>query len=204
MRFSEARLIVFAKAPVAGRVKTRLIPALGEEGALQLHQKMIEYTLQKVCAESLAPVELWSDCLDNEFIQSCAERFPVELHLQQGADLGERMQHAFLDVLQRSQYAVLIGTDCPDLSSKEIEQALTWLQHGEQAVLGPAVDGGYVLIGLQTVYPQLFEKINWGSDSVLAMTRERLYSAATQFKELPVMVDVDLPSDLKHLPAFTV
>ncbi|MEO6697527.1 MAG: TIGR04282 family arsenosugar biosynthesis glycosyltransferase, partial [Gammaproteobacteria bacterium] len=147
---SDARIMVFAKAPVAGTVKTRLIPALGAHGAAALHTTLTRHSIATAVNAPLCPVELWcSPDAHHPFFAQCQKDFGVTLQQQQGNNLGERMAQAFDTVLQQHPYAVVIGTDCPTLTTQDLRAALNALHEGFDAVIGPAEDGGYVLIGLR-------------------------------------------------------
>jgi len=191
------RLLIFAKAPLPGLAKTRLIPALGAAGAAALQQRLIRRTLATAAQSGLA-TELWChpDCAQ-PFFAACAGEVTVELRSQQGADLGERMHHAFVTA---DAPALLIGTDCPALSAQDLCAAAAALNADHDAVLGPAADGGYYLIGLRRPLAELFRDMPWGTDAVLARTRQRLHAAGLRWQELPTHHDIDTPTDLIHLP----
>lgn len=198
--FPNARVLIFAKAPVAGEVKTRLIPPLSAAGAAQLHARFIRRTLSVVCDSNLCPVQLWcSPQPHHPFFVDCRQSFPVSLHTQRGADLGERMRQAAASALAETNYALVIGCDCPALTAVYLRQALTALKKGYNAVLGPAEDGGYVLLGLQHADPELFSDIAWGTAAVLDSTRRRLRRLKRRWHELAVQWDVDRPEDLLRL-----
>ncbi len=196
------RLIVFARAPVPGAAKTRLIPALGAAGAARLHRRLVTHALAAACAAAPGRVELW--CAPNArhpFFAECARRFGVALFAQRGADLGERMHAAMLAGGSASgpgACSVLIGSDIPDLSPDYLRDAIASLER-HQVVLGPAEDGGYVLIGLQRPAPRLFAGIAWGGPTVLAVTRERIATLRLSCFELPALWDLDRPEDLARL-----
>ncbi len=198
-----ACIIIFAKAPEVGKVKTRLIPALGAQGAANLHEQLLRHTLVTATEAHLCPVQLWyaSSPLSqpHPFFISCQNDFPVSLHEQCGNDLGERMHHALTAALQKYAYAVVIGADCPALTAAYLQQALEALQQGSNVVLGPAEDGGYVLIGARQSHPDLFSGVAWGTASVLNETRARLHDLAWQWQELAELWDVDRPEDLSRL-----
>ena len=198
-----ACIIVFAKAPEAGKVKTRLIPALGAQGAATLHEKLVRHTLVTVTQANLCAIQLW--CAPSPslpFFERCQNDFSVSLHEQSGNDLGERMHHAITIALQKYTYAIIIGTDCPALTTPYLYQALDALQHGASVVLGPAQDGGYVLIGASQSHPRLFSGIAWGTASVLNETRAHLRELKWQWQELTELWDVDRPEDLPRLDIF--
>ncbi|MDM8567211.1 TIGR04282 family arsenosugar biosynthesis glycosyltransferase [Candidatus Halobeggiatoa sp. HSG11] len=188
-------LQIFAKAPIAGKAKTRLIKTLGEQGAAYLHQKLVKYCLQKF--GHIFSVQLW--CYPDElhsFFTECKTKFNISLHQQHGYDLGERMANALASTVPHP--TVLIGTDCPSLTVAILQEAFTALQQ-YQVVLGPAEDGGYVLIGMQQQLPELFVDIPWGSSLVLETTRSRLRDLQLSWYELPIQWDVDRPDDLPRL-----
>lgn len=192
-------LIVFARNPVPGRVKTRLIPALGAEAATRLYTTMLERTLNTATALG---IDLALCC--DELGAACAHyanKAGATLQRQQGSDLGERMQHAFDRELQTTSHAVLIGTDCPGITTDYIESAFTALQ-SHDAVIGPAMDGGYVLIGLNQPRQALFKAIDWGTNAVLDQTRERYHQLSLKVFELEARHDIDTADDLLHYPEY--
>lgn len=202
MRFPDARLIVFAKAPQPGAVMTRLQGRLGPEGAARLHAALVRRTLAVACGTGLCPVELWcAPAADNPFFTRCADEFGVILRPQRGGDLGERMHHALAAVLQQAPYAVLLGTDCPSLTEDDLRNALACLDEGSDAVMAPAEDGGYVLLGVRRVHRSLFTDVPWGTDRVLAVTRQRVERLRWRRRELRLQWDVDRPEDLQRLAA---
>ncbi len=192
---------VFAKAPEPGRTKTRLIPLLGAEGAAALHARMARDTLQCLTAHPDLAVELWCHPHDHHpFFEDCRRRFDVPLFRQRGGELGARMDHALHHGLDRQPHALLVGTDCPGLRADDLLEAGRALQAGADAVLGPALDGGYYLIGLRRPRPRLFRDMPWGSARVLDLTRHRLRQAGLRWHELTPRADVDRPEDLRHYP----
>lgn len=200
VRFPRSRLLLFAKAPVPGTVKTRLVPALGEAGAARLHARLVEHALAVAAGSGLAPVELWcAPATDHPFFAACAAAHPVRLRPQRGGDLGERMHHALAAALEEAESAVLMGSDCPAIDGGYLAQAFVALEEGADLVLGPAADGGYVLVGLRRPQPPLFRDIPWGGAEVLARTRERAHSLGLTVRELPELWDVDRPEDLARL-----
>jgi len=201
-RTTETRVIVFARAPVAGTAKTRLIPLLGAERAATLQQMLIERALATACLAAVGPVELWCapSALD-PLCAACAQRHGVDAVSQCDGDLGARMQHAAAAALAVTGRILIIGTDCPALTPAELRLAADRLDARHDAVLIPAEDGGYVLIGLKWWNPRLFSDIAWGSDQVLATTRARLAELRWRWHELPPSWDVDRPPDFARLRA---
>ena len=192
----EPALIVFARAPEPGRVKTRLAPLLGERGAARLHALMVEKTLRTAQAAGFEGLYLYcAPGTEGEFFKKMQTRFGVRLLTQGRGDLGDRMFRA----LRRHSRAILIGSDCPALRPSDLRAAASALRAGADAVLAPAEDGGYVLIGLQRVSWRLFEGIPWGGPQVLAQTRRRLEALRWRWRELRTLWDVDRPEDVARL-----
>ncbi len=197
MRFPRARLLIFAKAPEPGAVKTRLIPRLGAQAAADLARHLLLQTVERHARARLCPIQLWcAPDTRHPLFAALAAEFRLTLHAQGEGDLGRRMCNATRAALRRGEPAVLIGTDCPELDSVAVACALRWLGRGSAAVLGPAADGGYVLMGLRRLDPRLFRGIAWGGPRVLEQTRARLRSLGWRWRELPVMRDLDRPEDL--------
>jgi len=195
------RVLVFAKAPEPGAAKTRLIPVLGEAGAAALHRRLVHHVLGIANEADLGPVELW--CTPDPahpFFAGCARSFGVSLHAQGEGDLGERMERALGAALARSARAILVGSDIPALSGRYLRDADAALRAGAEAAIGPAEDGGYVLIGLARRVPELFRGVPWGTPAVLEETRRRVVALGLRCRELPVLWDVDRPEDLTRLP----
>jgi rSAM/selenodomain-associated transferase 1 len=191
---------VFAKAPVAGQVKTRLIPLLGAEGATELYCRLVRHTLATAALARVGPTEVWTtEPGENAFIQTCKRVLGIEVRLQPDGDLGARMCKAAEDGLQRAGSVIIVGTDCPAMTFDDLRAARDALAAGSDAVLGPARDGGYWLIALSRCDPALFSGIAWSSASVLKATRERLAALGWRWSELNTRWDVDRPEDLEEL-----
>ena len=189
-------LAVFARFPEPGRAKTRLIPALGAEGAARLYTEMARHTLAQVDElERMRPVivEVWFAGGDAGPMQALfGER---RYRLQPEGDLGARMSSAFDSMLKKSRSAAIIGTDCPALSAEILAGALDALDDHD-LILGPASDGGYYLIGLRRPVPELFDRMPWGTSAVLTETLKRADRLGLTVHQLPVLDDVDEPGDL--------
>mgnify|MGYP000035123756 CR=1 FL=1 len=192
-------LCVFARAPVWGKVKTRLMRYMDAESACQLHRQLIDECLSRTVTKDLWSSRLWSTDTEDEFIATMSKNYSMSLHKQQGSDLGQRMAHAVKATLQSYRHVVLIGTDCPGLDAGYIETVLQHLQAGADCVLGPAEDGGYVMLALSAYDDSLFDDIEWGSSRVLAATRQRIKSLGWQCHEMPVLWDVERPEDYERL-----
>jgi rSAM/selenodomain-associated transferase 1 len=188
----DVAVLVFARAPLAGRVKRRLMPRLGAAEAARLHLRLTRRALRTAAAARLGPVTLHLTAKHALFPRSS---------LQRGKDLGERMQRALSAALQRHRAAILIGADCPALRPADLRRAARWLAGGCEVVLGPAEDGGYVLIAARRLPPGLFEGIAWGTSGVFAATAARLDAARCRWRALQPLWDVDRPQDLERLRA---
>jgi len=204
MEYPDSTILIFAKAPIEGQVKTRLIPEYGAGFATNLHANMVQHCIKTAVSSNLCPVELWcAPDTSNQHFEIWHSQFDIDLQQQIGADLGERMANAFKTVLHRSQNAIIIGTDCPILSKNTLYEALRVLQDHKDVVLTPAEDGGYALIGLKQLYESLFQNIPWGTANVLEATREQLKTLKLDFVETEVLWDVDRPEDIKRLHKYT-
>jgi glycosyltransferase A (GT-A) superfamily protein (DUF2064 family) len=174
-------VLVFSRAPVPGRVKTRLVPRLGEWGAARLHARLTAHALRTAGAAGCGPVELHDTAK------------------QRGADLGERMHRALSRALRRHRGAIVIGSDCPALRPADLARAARWLAGGCEVVLSPAEDGGYVLIGARRISTRLFSGIAWSGAEVYATTVQKLDSLGYRWRALRRLWDVDRPEDLERL-----
>jgi len=203
--FADLALAVFARAPVAGACKTRLIPLLGDIGAARLQANLIARALATASAVGAREITLWLDGDPATLTRTIAPvltRAAVPLHVapQRGADLGERMHYAFTTTLARHQRCVLIGTDCPELTADDVRLAAAALTDHD-VVIQPALDGGYVLIGLRALQPELFAGVTWGEATVMAQTQERIELAGLRAALLPPRSDLDTPDDYRRLLA---
>jgi uncharacterized protein len=194
--FPDSVLLIFCKAPVAGQVKTRLQPALSAEQAVAAHEGLTRVTLDRAFQTPLCAVRLYcAPDTGHAFFRQCAKAYPLTLSTQCGGDLGERMLNAFGEALSEYRHAILTGCDCPSLTADDLQQALTALQNGNDAVIAPAEDGGYVLIGLNAPQPCLFENMRWSNSQVMEETRRRAAAASLSVHELALQWDVDTPAD---------
>ncbi len=200
--------IVFAKAPLAGFAKTRLIPALGAQGAADLAKRMLKHAVQQALEARLGPVELCcapaaGDAGLREFVALPG----IGLSDQGEGDLGQRMARALERGLRQHHKVLLIGSDAPALDSTVLASAATTLD-AHDAVFVPALDGGYVLVGLRKpidglapgALPDIFSAMPWSTPQVMQRTRERLARQGIGHAELAALVDIDEPADLRHLP----
>lgn len=194
-------VIVFAKAPVPGLAKTRLARTIGFEAAAHLAGTMLTHTVASALDSGIGPVELCcAPDTTHEKFQMVAVGAAVSFSEQGGGDLGDRMARAFTRGLDQYRRVVLIGTDAPLLDACVLRQAADALV-AHDVVIAPAVDGGYVLVGLSRHASEIFQDIEWSTSRVMAQTRARIASLGLSFQELPTMHDIDEPEDLVHLPA---
>ncbi|MGV0033942.1 MAG: TIGR04282 family arsenosugar biosynthesis glycosyltransferase [Candidatus Azotimanducaceae bacterium WSBS_2022_MAG_OTU7] len=191
MKNAEPLIQIFCKAPVPGEVKTRLVPKLGEQAALDLYLEMLQRLLSALMGTSFA-LELWiTPTTGHTFF----EEYPVARRQQSGTDLGARMSNALNDGLTRHHKVLLVGTDLPLIDASYINLAVECLGKND-AVLGPAEDGGYGLIGVSENLPGIFSNIDWGTDQVLSQTCIQLNQRQLIYGMLPLIWDVDRPGDL--------
>ncbi len=188
---TNVRIVLFTRYPEPGRAKTRLIPALGPRAAAELHRRLTERTLEQVRATGL-PFEVRATGRPTqEFVRWLGTAAVLD---QGDGDLGARMQRA------ASPYPVIfIGADAPDLTARHLIDAAGALAR-HRVVIGPAVDGGYWLLGLSMPFHPLFDDIPWGTEHVLPITLSRLHQAGVEPVMLPVLADLDRPEDLDRWP----
>ena len=230
-----AQVIVFAKAPVAGQAKTRLIPALGAAGAAALAERLLDHAVAQAVAAGLGRVVLCvTPSTAHPAFQRLRAHYSLHLTLQGQGDLGRRMHRALAQALAGAPACtptraptltptraptiaptiapigatplappgnagvLLIGSDAPALSAAVLRAAAAALADAD-AVVVPALDGGYVLIGLRRPAPTLFEGVAWSTGQVMAQTRQRAAAAGLRLVALPALADIDEPTDLQHL-----
>lgn len=200
-------LIIFAKAPVAGLAKTRLMPALGAEGSARLAQQLLLHAVQQAAQLPWAALALCvsPDTTHPAFAQAqdlARDTGPnrLDVSLQGDGDLGQRMHRALLRGLSQHPAVLLMGTDAPGLNAAVLQEATQALLRHD-AVFVPARDGGYALVGLRRPVPELFEGMVWSTPEVMAHTRQRARQVGLRWAELPALADIDEPADLVHLPS---
>ncbi len=194
MSKAATRIVIFAKAPVPGRVKTRLIPLLGEAGAAQLARKMLADTATNSFSAGAANVELCAT--PHPADPSWVEQLPagVKLTDQGEGELGQRLERAAKRVVDSGERVLLIGTDCPGLDGARLAEAAFRLE-SHDAVIYPAEDGGYVLIGLAVTDRSLFTDIAWSTDTVSATTIARIRALGWSLFVGDTLCDIDEPAD---------
>ncbi|MDX2248591.1 MAG: TIGR04282 family arsenosugar biosynthesis glycosyltransferase [Bacteroidia bacterium] len=187
-------LLIFVKHPEPGKVKTRLAEGMGEKKALEIYEKLLEYTCEitrKVDAEKV--IFYGNDIpLTDRWSEEGYTRMA-----QDGPNLGARMQEAFRwGWRQGFSKIIIIGSDCPGLTRRKLEDAFSHLD-SYTTVLGPAKDGGYYLLGMNRPFPAIFQNKNWSTDTVLQDSLADLRIANRSFFLLPELSDVDTKDDLK-------
>ncbi|MEX0927791.1 MAG: TIGR04282 family arsenosugar biosynthesis glycosyltransferase [Balneolales bacterium] len=189
---NKCALIVFVKNPDRGYVKTRLAQTIGHQQALEVYLDLLRHT-QKTTVEVAAHVHVYySRCIETNDIW--AEPHYTK-HRQMGTHLGQRMHHAFSEMFDAGyKKAVIIGSDCFELTTSHITDAFEVLDR-RQAVIGPAADGGYYLLGMRRHSPSLFKNKNWGSASVFSDTIRDMQKESLSWAELPVLNDIDTGAD---------
>jgi uncharacterized protein len=188
-------IAILAKAPVPGRVKTRLVPVLGPLGAARLQGALVTRTVEMACKAGTGPVTLWtSPAPDHHLFTTLASRFSLRLARQPDGDLGERMLAAV-----EAGPTLVIGNDCPALAPHHLRDAAAALRDGNDVAIIPAEDGGYVLIGMRRPQPVLFTDMTWSVPTVLAHTHRRLAQSGLRAREFMPLWDVDVPGDLPRL-----
>jgi uncharacterized protein len=196
----KTRVVVMARTPAPGEAKTRLAQAIGDAAAAALAARMLERTLDTARQAAVGAIELCvtPDTRDPA-VRAAAARAGAMLAEQGEGDLGERMARIARRVLAAGDAPLIIGTDCPSLSAQHLQQAAQALRQHD-AVLQPAFDGGYVLIGLRRFDPRVFEAVPWSTAAVMATTRERLRELGWLWCEAETLHDIDHAADLVHLP----
>jgi hypothetical protein len=187
-----------AKAPIPGYAKTRMIPALGEDGAAQLQQTLTQQLIERLSTE--LKINLWcAPDIHHPFFQALSDYPNIQLYSQVEADLGERMYVALQHGLEHNQFAIVVGTDIPSMDLNMIKKSIAALEEGHDAVILPIDDGGYGLLGIKQNHRKLFENIEWSTTRAYQQTVQRFKDLQWHYYELPVTWDLDEPEDLKKI-----
>ncbi|MBN3582091.1 TIGR04282 family arsenosugar biosynthesis glycosyltransferase [Algoriphagus aestuarii] len=194
-------IIIFQKNAQLGKVKTRLAAGVGEEQALEIYKGLISVTYAQVSKLKCKKLLYFSEFVDNP---DQKEDESYSFHVQSDGDLGQKMASAFQEQFQKGcDKLLIIGTDCPGLTSEILEEAFEKLDHDE-VVIGPANDGGYYLLGMKTFIPGLFQKIPWSSEKVLSLSKKVLDFHSITYSLLPTLIDVDTLEDWKKVKKIVV
>ena len=195
VRTHDSAVILFARDPVLGKVKTRLFPFLSEETILQLYTCFLHDSLDKIRQVKNADLFVGVAPSNQSGFFTAIQDADIRLFAQEGKDLGDKMRRAIHDrFVEGYKRAVIIGSDSPSLPVSYIEQSLS---SDKDMVLGPSTDGGYYLIGMREKVVEIFDGVAWGTEKVLAETYERLVKNGAALETLPVWYDIDSPEDLK-------
>jgi len=199
---------ILARAPIPGQAKTRLIPVLGADGAAALQRWLLQRVVAMALVADVGPITLWcaGDPRHPDFALCRAYGAvgtvgAVTVRQQPEGDLGARMLMAMRES-STAAGTLVIGTDCPALTANHLRQAAQTLRD-TQAVVYPAEDGGYVLIGMREPIKEAFEGVDWGTERVMEQTRQRLRSMDCHWDESFTLWDVDWPDDLDRLFALS-
>ena len=191
-KYPDTTIIVFCKAPVAGQVKTRLMPHLSAEQAADVHRELTHRVLLLLSNSQLCQVQLWcSPDSEHPFFTQCAQQYDLSLHVQQGPDLGGRMHHAIRSALEYSSKVLLIGCDCPSLTVEDFGFAINALKSHNDIVYSPAEDGGYVMVGMTKPQPRVFLEMTWGHENVFKHSQSRVKEAELNLVQTRLHWDVD-------------
>ena len=185
-------VIIFQKNAQKGKVKTRLAAGVGEDQALEIYKNLVIITHNQLSKVNCEKLLYFTEFIDNsDFNENDSYHFLI----QSEGDLGKRMASAFQEQFKHGfDKLLIIGTDCPELSSEILEEAFARLDEDE-VVIGPANDGGYYLLGMKTYIPGLFQKIPWSSDQVLSLSKKVLDFHSISYSLLPTLIDVDTLED---------
>jgi len=194
MQYANAQILIFAKSPVAGQVKTRLAETIGSEQACKVYEALLTRTLDTALSAQLAPVCCYTDDTEHAYFKRWKQK-GVLFKQQVGADLGQRMQQAFIHELKLYAPVVLIGSDCPVITVEHLSAACHALDGDTEAVITPTLDGGYVLLGLKKLHPKIFSNIQWSSKHVFRQTVEHLDSLSLKWQQLNTLWDLDTAED---------
>lgn len=191
------KVIIFIKNLTLGKVKTRLAASIGDESTLKIYSNLVEHTLSILLPIDVEKICYLSENIDHE-LPLIPENFLIKK--QQGVLLGERMANAIeMEFNIFTKKIILIGTDCPEINQTIILKAFDELDHHD-VVIGPAIDGGFYLIGLKKYHNSIFKNIIWSTNSVLLKTIENCQEASLSYYLLPPLSDLDDINDLEKFP----
>jgi rSAM/selenodomain-associated transferase 1 len=189
------KLIIFAKRPFLGKVKTRLAKSIGDERALDVYQELLTFTNAITETLDVQKIVYWDEIpsIPNQFFKNGFRH-----SLQSRGELGEKMEKAFQNELDpKPCQTLIIGTDCPYLTVATFEKAYKELEKSD-FVIGPAKDGGYYLLGMKEFFPNVFLEIPWSTESVLPLTIKRIQDQNLTFTLLEELNDIDTVEDWKE------
>lgn len=196
------RLQIFTKEPIEGFCKSRLASTIGEKQATRIHDSLVRLTLEKFAGSSLRccdTIELWcTPDKSREYFQQLKSKYVITLRQQQGDSLGEIMEHAAKMAFNSGVTVVIqIGTDCPELDIQYINNAVGLLNSND-VVIGPAKDGGYVLLAASSFSSEIYTGIDWGTSSVLSQVINKISRAGLKYVTMDQLEDIDTEDDLQN------
>jgi rSAM/selenodomain-associated transferase 1 len=193
-------VLIFVKSMIQGTVKTRLAASLGDEAAMNIYQQLLQHTHDVVRNIDADKIVFYSDVIEEDRWNN--DQFKKEL--QEGIDLGKRMENAFIHAFRTGYDSVIIiGTDCPQINKSILETAFKQLNNFD-IVIGPATDGGYYLLGMKKLHSLLFENMKWSTSTVLKDTIERCNARQLSYILLPELSDIDEEKDLIHFKNYLI
>lgn len=195
-RYPQTTIQIFCKAPIAGKVKTRLTPELTTTQAATVHQHLSKRIIEQLSKFKLCPLQLW--CSPNEyhpFFQQLLVDYDLSLQTQSTGDLGQRMFNAINSGLNNYQHVLLIGCDCPSFNKQDFINAIKALKQGVDVVIAPTEDGGYSLIGMNQSQISLFKNMTWGHSEVLKATLIKIAQQNLNCHLLRQQWDIDTAED---------
>lgn len=192
---TDTAIITFVKNPIAGKVKTRLAKTIGDAKALEIYLRLCAYTRETMLTVDCSRYVYYDQAIihDDDWRSSDFEK-----RVQHTGNLGERILHAFEEVLQHHAKVLIIGSDCPQINQQHIELAFQSLDETDLAI-GPTLDGGYYLVGLKQSHPVLFTDMPWSTAQVYGTTLQRIFQNDLSVTELEQLSDVDVEEDLKYV-----
>lgn len=196
--YDHQALIIFAKNLEKGKVKTRLAQVIGNQKALDIYKDCCVYTMTNTFDIPARRMLFYSDFIQNGDLWGSDD---FKKFVQHGEDLGQRMRNAFRDAFHKSEKAIIIGTDCMELTRNLIMEAFEALDDHDY-VVGPANDGGYYLLGMNQFSVDVFKDIDWSTDKVLKQTLAKIEAEEKSVYQLPELIDIDTVEDLEKSLAY--
>ncbi len=198
MILKKGGLIIFVKNAVAGKVKTRLAATIGNEAALKVYHNLLRHTRTTALTADSKNYLFYDQAVEENDDWSTESFYKL---VQAEGDLGDRMNDAFLQVLKQEDKAVIIGSDCPEITDTIINEALNKLDIAD-VVIGPTLDGGYYLLGMKTLHSSLFQNMEWSTETVYSQTLLKIKEEGLLYAVLPQLSDMDNVDDLNKFPSF--
>jgi len=193
-------VLIFVKNIIEGRVKTRLAATLGNEAAMNIYRQLLQHAHDVIKNIDADKIVFYSDVIEEDRWNN--DQFKKEL--QQGIDLGKRMENAFIHAFETGYDSVIIiGTDCPEINKNILETAFKELNDFD-IVIGPATDGGYYLLGMKKLHSFLFKNMKWSTSTVFKDTIERCNAGQLSYFLLPELSDIDEEKDLIHFKNYLI